>query len=529
MSAFRRKPQGDEYCVVASVVGGTAAASGHGFRLGTNKKRQRFVQKNGRCNVQHGNVNREAFRYLSDIFTTLVDLKWRWNLFIFILTYTVAWLVMAALWWGIAYVRGDLELGHEQGYVPCVANVHSFPSAFLFFIETEATIGYGFRYITEKCPEGIVLFLFQSLLGSIVDAFLVGCMFMKMSQPKKRAETLMFSETAVVSMRDGQLCLMFRVGNLRTSHMVSAQIRCKLLKSRQTAEGEFLPLDQLDLDVGFGTGADQLFLVSPLTICHVVNSKSPFFELSKRALQQTEQFEIVVILEGIVETTGMTCQARTSYTEDEVLWGHRFLPVMSLEDGFFRVDYSQFHATFEVPTPASSVREQEERFASSLESAFAASRDLCSPLSPRSLPALSPGRRNECAVDAVSGRSWGGPHTAAAHSGPEDQLPAKLRKIGGGPGSRPPSCAARSRVNGVMGSMSAGDLAQARSPVAAAGPAACWGAGSLPEDVFPLSPCKSQYESRGQQQQQPQQQQRSQLLPSAADTLPAKLRKMNGC
>lgn len=58
---------------------------------------------------------------------------------------------------------------------------------------------------------------------------------------------------------------------------------------------------------------------------------------------------------------GMTCQARTSYTEDEVLWGHRFLPVMSLEDGFFRVDYSQFHNTFEVPTPPYSVKEQEEK------------------------------------------------------------------------------------------------------------------------------------------------------------------------
>lgn len=57
----------------------------------------------------------------------------------------------------------------------------------------------------------------------------------------------------------------------------------------------------------------------------------------------------------------MTCQARTSYTEDEVLWGHRFLPVMSLEEGFFRVDYSQFHITFEVPTPAYSVKEYEEK------------------------------------------------------------------------------------------------------------------------------------------------------------------------
>ncbi|XP_061445826.1 G protein-activated inward rectifier potassium channel 1-like [Rhineura floridana] len=349
MSVVRRK-FGDDY---QAVVGAPSR-----------RKRQRFVDKNGRCNVQHGNLGSENSRYLSDLFTTLVDLKWRWNLLIFLLTYTVAWLVMASMWWGIAYLRGDLDMHHSPspGHSPCVANVYNFPSAFLFFIETEATIGYGHRYITERCPEGIVLFLFQSLLGSVVDAFLIGCMFIKMSQPKKRAETLMFSRAAVISKRDGKLCLMFRVGNLRNSHMVSAQIRCKLIKSRQTPEGEFLPLDQCELDVGFGTGADQLFLVSPLTICHEINEKSPFFALSQRSLR-SEQFEIVVILEGIVETTGMTCQARTSYTEDEVLWGHRFLPVMSLEDGFFRVDYSQFHGTFEVPTPPYSVKEQEENLA----------------------------------------------------------------------------------------------------------------------------------------------------------------------
>lgn len=45
---------------------------------------------------------------------------------------------------------------------------------------------------------------------------------------------------------------------------------------------------------------------------------------------------------------GMTCQARTSYTEDEVLWGHRFESCISLEKGAFRVDYSAFDKTFEV-------------------------------------------------------------------------------------------------------------------------------------------------------------------------------------
>ncbi|XP_029312821.1 G protein-activated inward rectifier potassium channel 1-like [Cottoperca gobio] len=353
MAALRKK-FGEDYQVVNTNHGMT-------FTAPMKRKRQRFVEKNGRCNVQHGNLGGETSRYISDLFTTLVDLKWRWNLLIFTLTYTVAWLVMASMWWVIALIRGDLSLGgHDKSYTPCVANVYNFPSAFLFFIETEATIGYGHRYITEKCPEGIILFLFQSLLGSIVDAFLIGCMFIKMSQPKKRAETLMFSQHAVISQRDGKLCLMFRVGNLRNSHMVSAQIRCKVIKSRQTPEGEFLPLDQCELDVGFGTGADQLFLVSPLTICHEINTKSPFFDLSQRSIMN-EQFEIVVILEGIVETTGMTCQARTSYTEDEVLWGHRFLPVMSLEEGFFRVDYSQFHNHFEVNTPPYSVKEHEEK------------------------------------------------------------------------------------------------------------------------------------------------------------------------
>uniref|UniRef100_U3IWJ0 G protein-activated inward rectifier potassium channel 1 n=1 Tax=Anas platyrhynchos platyrhynchos TaxID=8840 RepID=U3IWJ0_ANAPP len=314
MSALRRK-LGDDYQVVST------SASGGGLpppRTAPRGKRQRFVDKNGRCNVQHGNLGGETSRYLSDLFTTLVDLKWRWNLFIFILTYTVAWLFMASMWWVIAYMRGDLNKAHDDSYTPCVANVYNFPSAFLFFIETEATIGYGYRYITDKCPEGIILFLFQSILGSIVDAFLIGCMFIKMSQPKKRAETLMFSEHAAISMRDGKLTLMFRVGNLRNSHMVSAQIRCKLLKSRQTPEGEFLPLDQLELDVGFSTGADQLFLVSPLTICHVIDAKSPFYDLSQRSMQ-TEQFEIVVILEGIVETTGAVLVPSSIPSDDGVL------------------------------------------------------------------------------------------------------------------------------------------------------------------------------------------------------------------
>ncbi|XP_060756497.1 G protein-activated inward rectifier potassium channel 4 [Neoarius graeffei] len=346
------------------VVGGGVAVGGGGVAVSGDsseiprKRRQRYVEKDGKCNVHHGNV-RETYRYLTDIFTTLVDLKWRFNLLVFTLVYTTTWIFFGLIWWLIAYARGDLEHADDGEWTPCVANLNGFVSAFLFSIETETTIGYGYRVITEKCPEGIALLLVQAILGSIVNAFMVGCMFVKISQPKKRAETLMFSQNAVISMRDNKLCLMFRVGDLRNSHIVEASIRAKLIRSKQTKEGEFIPLNQTDINVGFDTGDDRLFLVSPLIICHEFNESSPFWDISQEQLTR-EEFEIVVILEGMVEATGMTCQARSSYLDLEVLWGERFTPVLSLEEGFYEVDYDTFHQTYPTPTPMCSARELAE-------------------------------------------------------------------------------------------------------------------------------------------------------------------------
>ncbi|KAM3866456.1 G protein-activated inward rectifier potassium channel 3 [Diretmus argenteus] len=326
-----------------------------GWARSRRRKRQRYVEKNGRCNVQHGNM-RETYRYLTDIFTTLVDLNWRCSLFVFVMAYAVTWLFFGAIWYLIAYCRGDFDHLEDETWTPCVNNVNGFISAFLFSIETETTIGYGHRVITDQCPVGTMLLLLQAILGSMVNAFMVGCMFVKISQPNKRAETLVFSKHAVISLRDDKLCLMFRVGDLRSSHIVGANMRAKLIKSKQTQEGEFIPLDQTDISVGFETGDDRLFLVSPLVISHEIDVHSPFWDMSHSQLEK-EDFEIVVILEGMVEATGMTCQARSSYLAEEVLWGHRFSPMMSLAEGFFDVDYGAFHHTFEVDTPSCSARD----------------------------------------------------------------------------------------------------------------------------------------------------------------------------
>lgn len=133
------------------------------------------------------------------------------------------------------------------------------------------------------------------------------------------------------------------------------------LQPRVTPEGEYIPLDHQDVDVGFDGGTDRIFLVSPITIVHEIDSASPLYELGRAELARAD-FELVVILEGMVEATAMTTQCRSSYLPGELLWGHRFEPVLFQRGSQYEVDYRHFHRTYEVPgTPVCSAKELAER------------------------------------------------------------------------------------------------------------------------------------------------------------------------
>uniref|UniRef100_A0A672GVL0 G protein-activated inward rectifier potassium channel 3 n=1 Tax=Salarias fasciatus TaxID=181472 RepID=A0A672GVL0_SALFA len=325
-----------------------------GLDLSTGRLRSRFVKKNGQCNVVFNNMEDKPRRYLADIFTTCVDIRWRYLLLIFTTTFLLSWLLFGLIFWGVALAHGDFDLR-----VPVKDGDprSGFIGAFLFSIETQTTIGYGFRCVTEECPIAVVTVVVQSIVGCIIDSFMIGTIMAKMVRPKKRAQTLLFSHHAVIALRDGKLCLMWRLGNMRKSHIVEAHVRAQLIKPHMTVEGEYLPLEQTDIDVGYDDGLDRLFLVSPLVVVHEINKNSPLYNLSRADLQK-EDFEIVVILEGMVEATAMTTQARSSYLAKEILWGHRFEPVVFEKGDRYHVDYSRFHKTYEVPsTPLCSARE----------------------------------------------------------------------------------------------------------------------------------------------------------------------------
>ncbi|KAG1953047.1 ATP-sensitive inward rectifier potassium channel 8 [Pimephales promelas] len=327
------------------------------FRDRVNKAR--FIAKSGACNLAHKNI-REQGRFLQDVFTTLVDLKWRFTLVIFTMTFLCSWLLFAMGWWLVAFAHGDLNTNSKPVVDQCVTNVNSFTSAFLFSIEVQVTIGFGGRMITEQCTAAITMLILQNIIGLIINAVMLGCIFMKTAQSHRRAETLIFSRYAVIAVRNNRLCFMIRVGDLRKSMIINAAVRLQVVRKTTTPEGEIIPIHQIDVQTESVVASNSIFLLAPLIICHVIDKDSPLYDLSAMELQCSD-LEVIVILEGVVETTGITTQARTSYVTEEIQWGHRFLPIVTEEEGVYSVDYSKFGNTVKVATPQCSARELDEK------------------------------------------------------------------------------------------------------------------------------------------------------------------------
>ncbi|XP_030622222.1 ATP-sensitive inward rectifier potassium channel 1-like [Chanos chanos] len=315
-------------------------------------RRNRLVTKDGHCNIEYGNIKYSShFTYLLDFWTTFVEIRWRYVTFLFVASFTLSWFIFGLIWYWIARSNGDLKWQNPQsGHISCVDNVEGLTTAFLYSLETQTTIGYGGRAITPHCPGAVALIIIQSLIGAIINCFWCGVVMTKIALPKKRAKTISFSEMAVICPKKDTLCLQIRVANLRKTLMIGSQIYGKLLKTTVTAEGETVIMDQINIDFMVDAGKDNLFFICPLTLYHVIDKSSPFYEIAVDTMHQLA-FELVVFLDGTAESTSSSCQVRTSYIPQEIMWGYNFLPIISRsKEGKYRVDFSNFSKVVPVPT-----------------------------------------------------------------------------------------------------------------------------------------------------------------------------------
>ncbi|GCB61853.1 hypothetical protein scyTo_0007120 [Scyliorhinus torazame] len=305
--------------------------------------RRRVVSKDGHNNVKIDQVDGWAFLYLQDLWTTVIDMKWRYKLTLFTATFVITWFLFGILWYAIAFVHGDLELLHPPAnHTPCVVNIETLTGAFLFSLESQTTIGYGFRCITEECPFAIILLIVQLVITTLAEIFVTGTFLAKIARPKKRSETIRFSYHAAIAIHNNKLCLMIRVANMRKSLLLQCQLSGKFLHNHITEEGETIKLRQANVNFRVDTGSESPFLTFPLTFHHIIDEKSPLNRYASATLRDKD-FELVVILNATVESTGSACQIRTSYVPEEILWGYEFVPLMSLSPGGkYLVDFSFF-------------------------------------------------------------------------------------------------------------------------------------------------------------------------------------------
>lgn len=304
--------------------------------------RRRIVSKDGHNNVRIDNVEGMVKLYLHDIWTTVVDMKWRYKLTLFASTFVMTWFIFGVIFYFIGMGNGDFESGLNSNHTPCVMNVETLTGAFLFSLESQTTIGYGFRHITEECPLAIFTLVAQLVFTGLAEIFVTGAFLAKLARPKKRAETIKFSQSAVICRRQGKLCLMVRVANMRKSLLIQCQLTGKLLHPNVTEEGEKTQVHQSTVDFFMDSSSECSFLILPLTFYHVLDEQSPLAGLTAENLL-TRDFELLVTLNATMESTAATCQSRTSYVPQEILWGYEFKPVLfSTTGGCYVADFNFF-------------------------------------------------------------------------------------------------------------------------------------------------------------------------------------------
>lgn len=353
-----------------------------------------YMQSKGQLNVQR--LNQPLALRVKDLVHSLMHINAYNQILIFTAVYVLTFIGFAPFFWWL----------NDQ----CGFKMAKFQDAMLLSLETQLTIGYGVPDIyLNHCWEGTVLILTQSVVSIMVDAMIIGLFFARISRPSLRAQSIVFSDKALLQEIRGHVYFTFQVCELRKHQLVEAHVRCYGVRHQPSFSYGAMRLQRPDDQLG-----SMVLLALPTTVVHRIDPWSPLAphvnpldqdadremvedeeeqarQLSREAKhnpakyymypdvpqrscdvesgdrgtveQQPDdvhvvdrvviedylaasQTEVLVILEGIDSFTGCSVQARHSYTAAEMEWDAHFAPcVFSDEDGGCCVDFSKFHDT----------------------------------------------------------------------------------------------------------------------------------------------------------------------------------------
>jgi inward rectifier potassium channel len=247
---------------------------------------------------------------------------------------TMRWSLFLAVVIGIQLTANLLFAGLYALEGDNITNAPAFIDKFYFSVQTWATIGYGGMTPTTTFANMIVVA--ESIAGIVATAVTTGLVFAKFARPSAR---VLFANSMITQVRDGQNTLMLRVANERGNNVVEASVRVTLLRNERSREGETM---RRLYDLKLVRDVQPLFMVS-WTIMHIIDESSPLWGKSAADIV-AEDWRINVNLQGYDGTLAQSIHASHFYHGTDIAFGHRYVDVMStLPDGRLQIDLTHMH------------------------------------------------------------------------------------------------------------------------------------------------------------------------------------------
>ena len=241
---------------------------------------------------------------------------------------------VAVIWLGINFLFALLYTAQPG----CIANAApgDLEDAFYFSVQTLATIGYG--AMSPATRYGHVVVVLEALIGTLGVALVTGATFAKFARPTAR---ILFSEKAVINVRDGVPHLVFRLANWRNNVVVAGHLSVILLVVETTAEGDVI---RKPVELPLVRERTALFALTWVPM-HRIGRESPFWG-GQAAIERLRGIgaELFLSFTGLDETLGQQIHARHNYQLDDIVLNARFVDALTIEpDGQRTIDYTGFH------------------------------------------------------------------------------------------------------------------------------------------------------------------------------------------
>ena len=119
---------------------------------------------------------------------------------------------------------------------------------------------------------------------------------------------------------------MFRLANFRSNQLVDVEVSVTLTYNAMVDNKSVRQFLQLELErkkIGL--------LTLSWTVVHPITEDSPLKTMDSGFLKSSEA-EFVVMLKAFDDSFSQTVHSRTSYTDEEVIWGASFISAISQDD-----------------------------------------------------------------------------------------------------------------------------------------------------------------------------------------------------